>query len=223
MTIRTNARIAGATLLLYIIVGVTQMIVGGRAGRGATTAAKLASMAAHAAEVRISVLLGLLTCVIALTLAAALYSITRDEDRDLALIALVLRVAEGVVGAMFLPMTLALLSMASTSAPNTALADFILTARRINPLIGATLFAGGSAIYAWLFLRGRVIPVALAWLGVIASGLLLIGLPLQIASVLRASVAQLLWIPMAAFEIPLGVWLIVKGVSASREPRPIPR
>jgi hypothetical protein len=37
-------------------------------------------------------------------------------------------------------------------------------------------------------------------------------LPLQLAGFLRGAVTQLVWIPMAAFEIPLAVWLLVKGV-----------
>jgi NADH:ubiquinone oxidoreductase subunit K len=57
-----------------------------------------------------------------------------------------------------------------------------------------------------------MIPVALAWLGVLASVLLVVALPLQLAGLLRGPVTQLMWIPMAAFEIPLGLWLIVRGV-----------
>jgi hypothetical protein len=80
--------------------------------------------------------------------------------------------------------------------------------------VGATFFSVGSALFAWLLLRGRLIPAALAWVGVIASVLLVVGLPLQFAGVLPGSVVQFLWLPMAAFEIPLALWLIVKGVAA---------
>jgi hypothetical protein len=58
-----------------------------------------------------------------------------------------------------------------------------------------------------------MIPVALAWLGVLASVLLVVGLPLQMVGVLSGSVTQLMWIPMAAFEIPLALWLLIKGVA----------
>src|SRR5215212_5103083 len=90
LTRTTNARIAGTTLLLYIAVGVTQMIVSRRAGQ-------LGSMAQHADAVRGAVLLGLTTCFIALTLGVALYAITREQDPDLAMLALTCRVAEAVV------------------------------------------------------------------------------------------------------------------------------
>lgn len=58
----------------------------------------------------------------------------------------------------------------------------------------------------------------LAWLGVVASILVVVCLPLQLAGVLHGPITQLIWLPMAAFEIPLGLWLLIKGVAAVRSP-----
>jgi hypothetical protein len=58
------------------------------------------------------------------------------------------------------------------------LATFVFAARRLNPLVCATFFAVGSTLFAWLLLRARLVPVAVSWLGVIASALLVIVLPL---------------------------------------------
>ncbi|PYS53187.1 MAG: hypothetical protein DMF68_00230 [Acidobacteria bacterium] len=81
-----------------------------------------------------------------------------------------------------------------------------------NP--GAILFAVGSALFSWLLLRGRMIPVPLAWLGVIASILLVIILPLQLAGLIEGLATQLIWLPMLVFELGFAMWLIVKGVAA---------
>ncbi|MEA2491538.1 MAG: hypothetical protein QOH21_3330, partial [Acidobacteriota bacterium] len=81
------------------------------------------------------------------------------------------------------------------------------------PLVCATFFAVGSTLFAWLLLRGRLVPVAVSWLGVIASALLVIVLPLQLAGALDGAVTQLAWIPMAVFEVVLALWLLVKGVA----------
>jgi hypothetical protein len=225
MTRTTNARIAGFTFLLYIAVGVTQMVVFGGATAGEGTAAKLANMAQHAADVRVNVVLGLLTCFMALTLGLALYAITREQDPDLALLALLCRVGEGVIGGVFIPMTLGLLAVAMAAganapdaAPPHALVSLVLSARSWNPIICATFFAVGSTLFSWLLLRGRMIPIPLAWLGVVASVLLVVGLTIQLAGVLRGSVTQLMWLPMAAFEIPLALWLLTKG-AATPAPR----
>ena len=80
--------------------------------------------------------------------------------------------------------------------------------------IGATFFAVGSTLFSWLLLRGRMIPVPLAWLGVVASVLLVVGLPLQLAGLLHGTVTDVMWLPMAAFEIPLGLWWFIKGDTA---------
>jgi hypothetical protein len=44
-----------------------------------------------------------------------------------------------------------------------------------------------------------------------------VGLPLQLAGFLTGAIVNYMWIPMAAFEIPLGFWLIVKGVRAKEK------
>ena len=79
----------------------------------------------------------------------------------------------------------------------------------------AIFFAVGSLLFSWLLLRGRMIPVALAWLGVLASVLWVVGLPLQLIGVLPDSVTWFIYLPMAAFEIPFALWLIIKGVALS--------
>ncbi len=220
MTRTTNARIAGVTLLLYIAVGITMMVVGS-ATSAEGTAARLALFAEHASRVRLNVLLSLTTCVTAVMLAVAMYAITRDEDRDVAVLALSFRVAEGMLAAVAPIGALGLLwlgtALTGPAAPDAAAADalgtLLLRVRGWNTLIGATLFAVGSTFFSWLLLRGRMIPLPLGWLGVVASVLLAVGLPLQLVGVLRGAVTQLMWLPMAAFEIPLAFWLIVKGVA----------
>lgn len=85
-------------------------------------------------------------------------------------------------------------------------------------LVGATVFAVGSTVYAYLFLRARSIPVALAWLGIVASVLLVVGLPLDLVDILRGPMTDWIWIPMIFFEIPLGLWLLVKAVADPETP-----
>jgi hypothetical protein len=218
MTRNTNARIAGFTFLFYIGAGVLSMIIFGRAARGTGITEKLASMAQHTTAMGVVFLLLLLQAFSAIALAVTLYAITREQDQDLAMAGLIFRVGEGLIG-VAIPTSLALLWLATATGPNApdagtthALAAFLLQLGAWKTSIAATFFAVGSAFFSWLFLRGRMIPVTLAWLGVVASLLLVVGLPLQGAGFLRGPVTALMWIPMAAFEIPLALWLLVKGV-----------
>lgn len=79
-------------------------------------------------------------------------------------------------------------------------------------------FAIGSLLFCWLLLRGRLIPAALAWLGVIASALLVVILPLQLAGVLAgagwaSSATWMIWMPMLVFELAISIWFFIKGVA----------
>ena len=131
-------------------------------------------------------LLSLLLNFSAIVLGVTLYMITREQGPGLALMALACRIIEAVHGE------------------------------------SAIFFAVGSMLFCWLLLRGRMIPVALAWLGVIASILLVVILPLQLAGLFggsmswSASITWLVWLPMLAFEVPLALWLLVKGVSVPK-------
>src|SRR5881628_1750624 len=101
MTLRTNARLAGFMFLFYIATGLASLVVFNQATSGAEgTAAKLASIAQHAPLVRLTAVLTLLTFFDAVVLAVALYALTRDQDPDLAVLALCCRVTEGVIGAI---------------------------------------------------------------------------------------------------------------------------
>jgi hypothetical protein len=166
MTRRTNATVAGITFLVYIVAGIATMALSNRANAAAV--------------------LTLATSFCALVLGVTLYAITRDQDRDLALLALLCRVIESIPGHGG----------------------------------GAIYFAVGSTLFSWLLLQGRMIPVALAWLGVIASVLLAVLLVLRTAGLFgpganwSSSLTWLTWLPMLVFELTFAAWLIVKGVDA---------
>ena len=217
MTRTANARIAGFTFLFYIAAGIASLLIFGRATSGEGIAAKLAGIAAHTTAVRIVVLLGLLQCFSALVLAVTLYAITREQDEDLAMFAMICRVAEGIIGGVSIPGTLALLWLATSTGTDAPAADAAHTLAayllRGDVALTATFFAVGSTIFAYLLLRGRMIPLPLAWLGVVASALLVVLLPLQLAGFVHGLVTSLMWLPMLAFEVPLALWLLTRGVA----------
>jgi hypothetical protein len=163
MTRTTNARIAGFAFLFYIAAGILSLKLAGRP---------------HATDV-----LSMLTSFSALVLGVTLYALTREVDRDVAMLGLGCRILEAAPGE------------------------------------GAIYFAVGSTLFAWLLLRGRLIPVALAWLGVLASLLLVVIIPLQHAGLFgsatkwSSSLTWLMWMPCLVFEIALALWLLIKGVA----------
>ena len=226
MTRRTNARIAGFTYLLYIAVAFPAMVLFDKATSGESTASQLATIAQHSTSLRVTILLGLVSSFCALVLAVTLYGITRDEDRELATLAFACRVGEGLVAAVPFT-TLGLLWLAMSTGPTApdvpsanALAALPMKLGGWQTTTGALLFAVGSTLFSYLLLRGRMIPVALARLGVFGSALPVVVLPLQLAGFVTSSLVQLVWIPVALFEITLAFWLIIRGVAvpARRQP-----
>jgi hypothetical protein len=163
--------------------------------------------------VRIVVVLSLVTCFAAPVLAIGLYGITRDEDRDLAVLALSCRVGEGVLGAIPIAAILGVLWLGTSGtgagAPDPAAAQvlgaFLLKVRDWVTIIGATFFAVGSTLFSWLLLRGRTVPVPLARLGVLASVMLVVLFPLQLAGLIEGAMGWLVSIPMLVFEVTLGL------------------
>src|SRR5450631_4725370 len=222
MTRTTNARIAGFTYLFYAAIGICGDLLMHHAFGGADDATTLARFGEYATEVRIDILIKVLEALSALVLAVTLYAITRDEDQELAMLGMVCRVAEGVLGSVNnIPSYLGLLWLAKAGSgtgvpdiPTTdALRAFLLMPGPSVPL-GAVFFAVGSLIFSWLLLRGRMVPVSIAWLGVFASGLLAITLPLQIAGFSTGPLTGYYpWLPALVYQIVLALWLLIKGVA----------
>lgn len=214
------AKIAGLTFLIYMVAGAAAVFLMNRATGADGTEATLRLVAEHSLNVRIAIVLELVESFSALVLGVTLYVITRDENQEFAMLAMVFRVGEGVLGAIGIPKTMELLSLANTRAGadaadiatrNTLGALLLLPVQ--TALIGAPFFAVGSLIFSWLLLRGHTIPVLLAGLGVFASALLVVGVPLQLADVLKGPLTGYMWLPMIVFQIPLGLWMLTKGVA----------
>src|SRR5882724_28437 len=113
MTRTTNARIAGFTYLFYVAIGIClELLMHQARGVAGDSAAKLARIGEYATNVRLAILITLLECFSALVLAVTLYGITRVQDHELAMLALVCRVVEGALGTLNIPNRLGLLWLA---------------------------------------------------------------------------------------------------------------
>jgi hypothetical protein len=176
----------------------------------------------------LAIFLDLISCYCALVLAVTLYAITRDVDADIAKFILVFRLAEGIVGAVSLPRGLGKLWLATGSgadAPDPASAASIAAILFKLPswsyIIAASFFAVGSLAFSYLLLRGRMVPVWIAWVGVAASLITVVSCPLEMIGLLKGLLTQVIWLPMLVFELAVAVWLIVKGVAPPRQRVPV--
>lgn len=206
--------------LFYIASGIIGMIFFDQATKGAESAAKLASIATHLPQMSVAFIFALIGIFNALVLGLALYALTHEVDGDLALLALICRVVEGAINAVPALAILALISLASGPvaldvATANPIAALLLKVQTWSITVGATVFAAGSMVFAYLFLRARRIPRWLAWLGVLASVQLIITVPLAGLGVIRGVGAGLMWLPMLVFEVALGLLLLIKSLSTT--------
>jgi uncharacterized protein DUF4386 len=222
MTASTNSRVAGITFLAYIVIGLSSMYVDSLIVRGAEdSATRLSNIAQSTSLMQLQIILTLLSAACAIVIAVTVYGLTRDIDRELAIFAFVFRLAEGIIIIMATLVLIASMSVAAnatgSSGDNAHFLAMGTVLQKIESVIGmglaALCFSVGSTFYCYLFLKGRSIPTALAWLGFLGSLMLVILVPLQLAGYLKEGpITTYMWMPMLVFELIFSFWLIFKGV-----------
>lgn len=216
MTRPALARAAGATFLLYIAVKIASSVLfEGSIGSGAA-ASRLAAVAAHAGDLRTATVLALANCVFAVVLGTLLYFYTRGSHPVLSTLLVACRTGEAVLFGAYALGIIALVFIATSPTPasrdiDATLVVAIIRSTRHATLVASFFFAVGSAAFAWILLRARLAPRALAALGLLGSLVPVVGMPLQIIGALRGFNTGLLWVLMFLFEIALGVWLLASG------------
>jgi hypothetical protein len=226
LTSAANSRLAGWMFLIYIAAGIASLVLFNLAIAGANNdAEKVALLAQSRTLVPLSILLALVNFVNAVVLGVTLYGLTRYTDRELALLGMSFRLAEGFVGLVGTALTVSIVRLAAVADAGPDAAASLAAAARMLPLgdvsttLAAICFAFGSTVFAALFLGARSIPVTLAWLGVVASVLLVVVLPLRLVNYVRGPVTYYVWLPMLIFEVWLALYLIVKGVQVPERAR----
>jgi len=212
MSTAVSARVAGFVFLVYIAAGLESLSLTQAVAESADAAEKLAGMAKNITLFRYAALLDLACAFSACILAVTLYTITAAHGATAALLAMVCRLVEGMLIATSLLDSLGVLWLAGRSdVASEAVQVLAAYAMRSEVTLTSIFFAAGSFLFACLFVRGRLVPAPLAWLGVLASLTLLVVLPPQLVGFLSDPRLLAAWLPMLLFEVPLALWLLVKG------------
>jgi hypothetical protein len=226
------ARVAGCIYLAAMALSIfTQVYILGRIvvpGEAAATAGNLlASEGLFRAGIAIDVLIFASDVVI----AWAFYELLKSVDAPLALLGALLRVADGAILAVTTfdgLVTLKLLSGAGylqglDTAQLQSLARLFISARGLGFDVGFVFLGLGSALFAYLLFKSRYVPRLLAGWGVFASLLLAAGSIAEILSPAFAASASLSYmLPMFFYEVPLGLWFLIRGVNAPERVAAVP-
>jgi uncharacterized protein DUF4386 len=187
------------------------------------------SVAAWETLYRIGLLCGLVGTLSTVLLAIGLYVTLKPVDGNLAIAALIFRLAEAVIGGIVVVLGFATLQIyldASHAGAFDAnqlgvLADLVSRTATIGTQVSVIFFSVGSATFFYLFLRSGYIPRLLATWGLLGS---LLCFAAFVASLLVPHSAELLTgfggLPIGIAEPVVGFWLLVWGIKkqARRSP-----
>lgn len=214
------ARLAGAMFLFINATGIfSEVFV-----RGSLLSGEVTQVAQNIIEserlFRLSIVGDLVTFAGVLVLVWALYVLLRPVNRDLALLAVLLRIVETPVGVAATVNSLIAVRLLSSAeylevfeaGQLHALSRLARNAFGFGQDVGFIFVGLGSTVFAYLLLRSRYIPRILAGWGVFASLLFttynfwIIVFPGIVETLMYVSFA-----PMGIYEITLGFWLLIKG------------
>ncbi len=218
-------RLLGAAFLAVILTSLAGGLLIDTALGSGDDADLLAHLSSRLTMARAGVLMDLATSVGIVSLAALLYTVLRDHGRVVARIALGCWLLE----AMFMATSrLGALALARLSE---GFVDAGSPAQSAYQVVGESLYRGlytqgytihmffycvGGLLWYGLFYRSHTVPDAISLLGIAAAAVGLVGITVE---VFGASVPTLVFLPLLGFELAIGVWLILRGVSEVDQPK----
>jgi hypothetical protein len=156
-------------------------------------------------------------------LAWALFVILRGVDRNRALLALLWRMAEAVVGAVTVLLGVLVVLLVGSQdaraglAPEQlhALVEVLLTARSIGFDVAVFFLSLGTIVNCRLLYTSRYVPRVLAGLGIVAFAIMLVGTVVGLLLPESKDLTMIGWAPGILFEVAIGVWLLLKGIATA--------
>jgi Domain of unknown function (DUF4386) len=220
---RQAARIAGLAYVFAILYVPVYLLTSAGLTVPGDPAATLANIQANPVLFRVGIASSLVMFVSVFVLIAALYVTVEPVNRNLALLGLVLRLPEAVLGLVSLVFSLLVSHLASGDASLSgfgpqqvqALVQFALQGGSAAGTLNLLFMALGSLPVLYLFFTARYVPRPLVGFGMLAYVLaLLVGF----ASILVPgsavdSMQMVLVVPVMVFELVFGLWLAIRSVS----------
>ena len=221
---KTAAKIVGLLYLIQMATGVFgQVFVRDRLVLPGDVSRTAENIVAHEPLFRLSIAGDLLTYIGVIVLIWAFYVLVRPINRNLALLALTFRLAENTVLCVATVNSLVVLKLLSgadylktfDTGQRNALVMLAYSTQGLAMSVGFILLGLGSAVFAYLLLRSRYVPKALAAWGIFASLLLAASTLAAIVFPNLGVLDMACMLPMGLYEVGLGLWLLIKGIKPS--------
>lgn len=220
-SLQTYARLAGFMYVILIpLFMAPNFIISSISPTGgfATTAHKVAT-SEHLYRIALSIQTA--GAVAMVLLIGSLYIVTVRVDRNLALLALLWRIAETVLGGLAVAIRFAILenyvraSNDTTPSAWSSSHQLLMSSYHACFYVATMFFSLGSTTFFFLLLKARFIPRILALFGILASltvagfGIVTLAAPEQASAIELAG-----WAPIFIAEIATGLWLLIAGLNS---------
>ena len=218
------ARVAGLAYVITIILGIfsvgfveSKLIVPG------DDAATVHNIMVNELLFRIGIVCEIMMFVLVVLLSLALYVILKPVNKNLALLALLWRLAEAIVGvgvtvlSGLIPLLLLNSEAVFEAEQLQALVGLFLNVRTAGLDIVLIFIGMGGTVFCYLFYKSKYVPRILAAWGMLTYLSMLI---LSFASILLTNFPEAIkmafYAPGGLFEIIFGLWLLIKGVNVQQ-------
>jgi len=217
--INTYARVAGLTYIIVILLGVfsvnfiiSTLIVPDN------LVATYNNISANEFLFRISLVSEVVMYLLVILLSLSLYVVLREVDKNLALLALLCRVAEAIIGAGTIIISglipIAMINTKNVFSPEQVQTLFkMFLDIRISGLDIVLMFIGvGGTIFCYLFYKSNCVPKLLAGWGIFTYlSMLLLSFISLLSPGFPESYKMIFYMPGGLFELIFGFWLLIKG------------
>ena len=220
-------KVAGITYILIIILA---LIPSSIFDIGSMLKAKDAAknLVGHEGIFRIGIAIEFMMFLLVMVLSWALYVILKPVNKNLALLGLIFRFGEAILGCViivFYLMVLMFLGGAEylqvfEAEQLQALARFSLILSGVGYHILLTVMGIGGLVFCYLFYISTYIPRPLAAWGIITYLTMIIYGFINIALQNPPSELAYAMAPGALFEVIIGFWLLFKGVNVNQQKQP---
>jgi len=177
-------------------------------------------------QFRIGITIELLMSVGLIVLGLALYIILKPVNKNLALLALLLKVVEASIVAGIVLVNFIALQILNGEAYLTiftpeqlqASVGFLLNEHTVLYSIPMVFLGLDMILFSYLFFKSKYIPKILAGFGILSFALIFIHALMYIIAPKYAAMPinqVIFWAPSGLFEIIIGVWLLSKGFNSS--------
>jgi hypothetical protein len=212
-------------MYFFTVFDVSGVLIIARVSGSGNFLATAHAVAASETLYRIGLVLGLIGTLSTILLAVGLYVALRPLDGNLAMTALLFRLAESVIGGVVTVvgfLTLQIYLEAGRAGPPGAsrlseLGSLVSGVSVVGTNVSVVFFGVGSTIFFYLLVRSAYIPRVLAMWGLIGSIICFIAF---LASLVIPRSTELLTgiggLPVGLAEPVVGAWLLIRGIGGSQ-------